>query len=87
MGIIKGLRLERYLALLAWLIGGITGSGVDSDHILSAATKGAIPWAFLHQPVIALFFVGLGIASIGGLFISLVLKKEVKNEHTKSGNH
>ena len=75
MGIIKSLRLERYLALLAWFIGGIAGSSPDSDHILSAITHGKIPWAFLHQPTVTLFFVGLAIASIGGLVVSLVLRR------------
>jgi hypothetical protein len=72
--IINNLNLWR-LALLAWLIGGIGGILVDSDHILSAATNGQIPWAFLHQPFTAYILLGCIVASVGGLVLSLVLRK------------
>ena len=75
MGIIKSIHLERYLALLAWFIGGIAGISPDTDHILSAIAKDKIPWDFLHQPPITLLFVGLAFTSLGGLVISLVLRR------------
>ena len=62
-------------ALLAGFAGGIGGVSVDIDHILSAITGGKIPWSFLHQPVIAMFLVGGIFASLGGLLLSLVLRR------------
>jgi len=62
------------LALLAWLIGGLGGICVDADHILSTITKGTIPWAFLHQPIVVGVLIGCLVASLGGLLLSLFLK-------------
>ena len=64
------------VALLAWFVGGIGGISIDFDHILSTATEGAVPWAFLHQPITIGIFIGGVIASMGGLVISLVLRSE-----------
>lgn len=63
------------LALLAWLVGGLGGISIDTDHILSAATGGQIPWDFLHCPATAFVLIGCVIASVGGLVLSLVLSK------------
>jgi len=62
-------------ALLAWFFGGVGGILVDTDHILSAATQGKIPWAFLHQPVTVIVLIGCVIASCCGLLTALVLRK------------
>jgi hypothetical protein len=69
------------LALLAWLIGGIGGISIDIDHILSAATEGAVPWAFLHCSTTAIVLIGGVIASLGGLLFSLVLN--LKQRHNQ----
>ena len=63
------------MALVAWFIGGIGGNSPDIDHFLSKVTGGAIPWAFLHCPLVALLLLGGVVASLGGLAISLVLRK------------
>ena len=61
------------LALLAWFVGGIGGISIDIDHILSAATQGSLPVAFLHVSTTAFILAGCIVSSLGGLAISLVL--------------
>ena len=64
------------LTLLAGVSGGAGGLLVDADHILSAITKSAVSWNFLHQPYITFILIGCVVASMGGLVLSLVLGKE-----------
>jgi len=66
----------RRVALIVGLCGGIGGMLVDADHILSAITKGQIPWAFLHQHITIVILIGCVIASLGGLLLSLVLRSK-----------
>ena len=63
------------VALVAWFIGGIGGNSPDIDHFLSKVTGNAIPWAFLHCSTTVIVLAGCVIASLGGLVISLVLRK------------
>ena len=56
--------------------GGLGGIIVDFDHILNAST-GIVPWAEFHTLTVFLFLCGLFIASIGGLFLSLVLRSKL----------
>ena len=55
-------------------LGGIGGIIVDFDHILNKAT-GIVEWAEFHTLAVFLFLLGMFVASIGGLFLSLVLRK------------
>ncbi len=64
------------ITLLAGIVGGFGGLLVDADHILSAATEGATPWSFLHQPIVVIVLIGCVIASLGGLVLSLVLRSK-----------
>jgi len=64
------------ITLLVGLCGGIGGISIDADHILSAATDGTIPWAFLHQPITVIVLIGCVVASMAGLLLSLFLKEQ-----------
>ena len=71
----KNSLIFRKPTLSAWLSGGFGGISPDLDHILSAATAGAVSWSFLHQPYITFILIGCVIASLGGLVLSLVLRR------------
>ena len=62
------------LTFFAGIFGGVGGVLVDFDHILNAAT-GIVEWAEFHTLAVFLFLLGMFVASIGGLFLSLVLRK------------
>ena len=74
------------LALLAGLCDGIGGVSIDLDHILNAATGGAVPWTLFHAPVVALalaiFGSGCLIALIGRLYSALVLGYRPKQDRS-----
>jgi len=61
-------------ALLAGLSGGIGGLVVDFDHILNVTT-GIVRWSEFHTVAVFLFLCGLFIASLGGLLLTLVLRR------------
>ena len=56
-------------------LGGIGGIIIDFDHILHQAT-GIIEWGEFHILALFLFLLGMFVASIGGLFLSLVLRSK-----------
>ena len=56
-------------------LGGIGGIIVDFDHILNKAT-GIVEWGEFHILAVFLFLLGMFVASIGGLFLSLVLRRK-----------
>ena len=66
---------RRRLTLLAGLIGGLGGNSPDLDHFIGVINQNQALWAVLHQPLVAFILLGGIIASIGGLVISLVLKR------------
>ena len=69
---------ERAIALVMWS-GFLLGSvAVDFDHFASLVFNNQALWAFLHQPLVTLFFIGLVFASLIGLRSSLVLRRQIE---------
>ena len=64
------------LTLLAGVSGGAGGLLVDADHILSAITRGAVSWSFLHSGLVTWILIGCVVTFSLGLYATLVLGKE-----------
>ena len=65
--------VRRKSTLYFCLLAGLGGVAPDFDHFLSWVTSGKVEWAFLHQPDPVRIIWWVFVASLAGLFATLLL--------------